>query len=261
MAAVLKYPRIQGKEETQIIKFPHKKQGVELLQEAKKSTASDPIEDRGDINKIVLYCLNNQRWRDALLFVLGVNFGMRVSDLRLLQIRHLIQSGEIRDSFMFGEKKTKKAQTIYINKAARAMIEIYVEETYRLTEESYLFPNESRNKKIVEVNGQMVVAPLTRQSIDKIIKSLAKDMEVDGHYATHTLRKTPGFQVLQMGSDYVGLENTVGVQALQVFYGHSSMQSTFHYTKFAEKNRRELFGRLNLGLEAIMEFTEKKLGK
>lgn len=244
-----------------VIQFPQKVQQVEILREARPSRAAEPIEAKGDINKIISYCLNNKKWRDALLFVLGFNFGMRVSDLRLLQLKHLVQGGRIVDLFSFGERKTRKDQTIYVNEAARAMLDIYMQNMEELCDESYLFFNKSRNQKYVERNGTMVLEPMSRQSVDRIIKKVVDAIGLSGHYATHTLRKTPGFQVIQMSSDYVGIENTVGIQMLQAFYGHSNVQSTLHYTGFTEKQRRELFERLNLGLEAIQMFKEEQKGE
>lgn len=47
--------------------------------------AAEPIKSMEDINRISQYLIENKRYRDNMLFIVGINFGLRVSDLRLLK--------------------------------------------------------------------------------------------------------------------------------------------------------------------------------
>lgn len=227
---------------------------MQLLEEVSGGRAADPIESRDDINGIVMYCLNNQMWREALLFVVGINFGIRVSDLRRIQVRHMLNGDSFADTFTFIEGKTKHKKTVYLNDAVKEMLDIYLEHQETVSPDKFLFESASRSagwKAGRNIDG---TAPITRQWVDKIVKNLVSKQGLVGQYSTHTLRKTPGFHILKMAPEYIGIENTVGVQLLQLFYGHASIQSTFHYTKFENFMMRDLFFRLNLGIEAIREY-------
>lgn len=228
--------------------------GFQLLEEVSGGRAADPIESRDDINGIVEYCLNSQMWREALLFVVGINFGIRVSDLRRIQIKHMLKGDSFAETFTFVEGKTKHKKTVYLNDAVKEMLTIYLDHQDSIIPERFLFESKSRFMEYINDGDVDVPRPLTRQWIDKKVKQLAKAQGLVGQYSTHTLRKTPGFHILKMAPEYIGVENTVGVQLLQLFYGHASIQSTFHYTKFENYMIQDLFQRLNLGLEAILEF-------
>ena len=80
----------------------------------KRKHSADPIKDPDDLNRISEYLVSSGRYRDNLLFVAGVNFGLRCGDLVQLKVGHLVHWDDERKllshnkSFTVIEEKTKK---------------------------------------------------------------------------------------------------------------------------------------------------------
>ena len=98
--------------------------------------AADPIKSMDDIMHISEYLISKGRFRDNILFIVGINFGLRVSDLRMLRFSNLINDNcTFRDSFPVFEKKTrntrkrKKNRYITINTAVIEAVTLYLENT------------------------------------------------------------------------------------------------------------------------------------
>lgn len=84
---------------------------------------AQPIKLKKHISQIVNYYLSNKQYRDAMLFIVGINFGLRVSDLRELRFKDLIDEKTMtfKDRFNVSEKKTrntrgKKKNMLNLNK-------------------------------------------------------------------------------------------------------------------------------------------------
>ena len=80
-------------------------------QELAAEHTSEPIKSMDDIMRISEFLIQNRRWRDNMLFIVGINFGLRASDLRLLRFSNLINDNlTFKDSFPILEKKTKNTR-------------------------------------------------------------------------------------------------------------------------------------------------------
>ncbi len=53
----------------------------EVKQELASEHAAEPIKDMNDIIRISQFLIGQLRYRDNMLFIVGINFGLRVSDL------------------------------------------------------------------------------------------------------------------------------------------------------------------------------------
>ena len=131
---------------------------------------SEPIKDMEDINRISSFLIREKRYRDNMLFIVGINFGLRVSDLRLLRFSHLINEDCVfKDSFAILEKKTKNTRKhqrnryITINTAVIEAVTLYLENTPDVKLSDYLFRSESNR-------GSGENTPIHRNSIDRIMK-------------------------------------------------------------------------------------------
>ena len=62
----------------------------EISNELASEHTSEPIKDMTDILRISEFLIQEKRFRDNMLFIVGINFGLRVSDLRKLRFSHLI---------------------------------------------------------------------------------------------------------------------------------------------------------------------------
>lgn len=102
--------------------------------------AAEPIKSLDDIYAISEFLISNKRYRDNMLFIVGINFGLRVSDLRMLRFSNLINDNfTFRDNFPVFEKKTrntrkrKKNRYITINTAVIEAVTLYLENTPNVT--------------------------------------------------------------------------------------------------------------------------------
>ncbi|MBA7623772.1 hypothetical protein ES703_31171 [subsurface metagenome] len=76
--------------------------------------------------------LRKRNPRDFLLFTLGINTGLRISDILRLKVEDVKdQAGEIKEYLDLNEKKTKKQRLIYINSEVRNALEYYFDKTGR----------------------------------------------------------------------------------------------------------------------------------
>lgn len=202
---------------------------------------ADPIKDVHTIHRISDYLVREKRYRDNMLFILGINFGLRVSDLVRLRFSDLINPDmTFKTTFPILEKKTSqtrkvaKNRYITINNAVMDAVELYLENTDGCCLTDYLFRSESCNAE-----GD---APLHRNSVDRILKGIAKDLNLDIHMSTHTLRKTFGYHQMAMGGN-----TQRKLLLLQKMFGHSSPTITLNYIGLTDDEIMDAYKAFNLG--------------
>ncbi len=209
--------------------------------ETAEDHTAEPIKDLETISRISEYLVKNQRYRDNMLFITGINFGLRVSDLTQLVFYRLIDENLcFRDTFSILEKKTKntrkvaKNRYITINDAVVDAVTMYLEHN-QCKLDDYMFRSDSNH-------GSNLNKPLSRMSVDRILKGIAKDLNLDIHISTHSLRKTFGYhQMVMSGNDPRKL------LVLQKMFGHSSAAQTLDYIGITGEEIEEAYMNLNLG--------------
>lgn len=202
---------------------------------------SEPIKSVDDINRISTYLIQNGRYRDNMLFILGINFGLRVSDLIQLKFNQLIDEQFcFKTTFPVLEKKTSntrkvpKNRYITINEAVMDAVTLYLQHTPSKLDD-YMFRSESNR-------GSNQNKPMSRMSVDRILKGIAEDLHLNCKVATHTLRKTFGYhQMVMSGNDPRKL------LLLQKIFGHSSSTQTLEYIGITREEIEEAYISLNLG--------------
>lgn len=204
--------------------------------------ASDPIKDIKTIERISDWLISQGRYRDNMLFIVGINFGLRVSDLLTLRFSHLINTDfTFKTTFPILEKKTKntrkvqKNRYVSVNDAVIDAIILYLSNTEGVTLSDYMFRSASNN-------GSNVNKPMHRNSVERLLKSIGKELGLTEHIATHTLRKTFGYhQMLISGNDPRKL------LLLQKIFGHSSSAQTLQYIGITGEEIEQAYLDLNLG--------------
>lgn len=210
--------------------------------ELAKEHSAEPIKSMDDIFRISQYLIEAKRYRDNMLFIVGINFGLRISDLRTLRFTHLINDDcTFRDRFPILEKKTKKTRKhqrnryITINTAVMEAVTLYLENTPDVHLSDYLFSSKSNNSKNKN-------KPISRQAVDKILKEIASELGLGNRMATHSLRKTFAYhQMVMSGNDPRKL------LLLQKMFGHSSTTETLDYIGITAEEIDEAYRSLNLG--------------
>jgi integrase len=176
----------------------------------KKGTrvAVEPIRQKKDIKAILQMLQGNHR--DSLLWIMGINNGLRASDLVKLKVSQ-VKDCKPGDTVTVIESKTKKPNVLVINKSVYKALQTYLKE---VDPEGYLF----RSKK----GGH-----ITSQSVGRLIKTWAARINLKGNYGAHTLRKTWGYhQRVNYG---------VGFEVLCKRYNHSSPAITMGYLGIEDK--------------------------
>lgn len=78
----------------------------------------EPIRDRKKIDQIKNQLRGQRRYRDLLLFVVGINTALRISDLLELQVEHFLDNCQhIKRRFWIKEQKCGRRYEIAINQS------------------------------------------------------------------------------------------------------------------------------------------------
>ena len=161
----------------------------------------DPIREKSDIKKMKNYLLANN-YRDYLLFIMGINTGLRISDLLKLKV------SDIRDKFhiIIAEKKTGKEKKFILNDQVQEVTNIFIQNK---DDDEYIFQSKRNRGKAID-----------RTVAYKILNSAADAIDLKTKIGTHTLRKTFGYHLYQQTKD---------VALLQYLFNHSSPSTTLRY--------------------------------
>ena len=218
--------------------------------------AAEPIKSMDDIFRVSDYLVKHERWRDNMLFIVGINFGLRASDLRMLRFTNLITDGcSFRDSFPVFEKKTrntrkrKKNRYITINNAVIEAVTLFLEHTPGVTLSDYMFRSESNN-------GGAFNEPLSVRSIDRILKGIARDVGLDIRMSTHTLRKTFCYWMMVKGNN-----DPRRLLLLQKMLNHSSPAQTLDYIGITCEEIDAAYRKLDLGSKKYNYLMDSQLGE
>ena len=186
--------------------FNHPKKGSRIEVE--------PIRREKDIKAIIQLLSGHPR--DHLLFVMGINNGIRVGyllNIKVGDVRYL-KPGQVHQ---ITESKTKKKNVVVINKSVRKAFDTYFSNsTSQIENYHYLF----RSRK-----GEN--APLSVQAVHGLVKKWTQAINLKGNYGTHTLRKTWGYQ---QRTKY-----GVGFDVIAKRFNHSDPKTTMTYLGIEDK--------------------------
>lgn len=185
-----------------------------------------PIRERQKIEamKIMLRasCLRNE-----LLFVLGINTGLRISDLLLLSVGDVLtEKRKPVQRLELYEQKTKKSRAVALNAKTRRLIERYFKEERRdAFSAEPLFLSQKGGKAI------------TRQHAYYILNRAARAVGITERIGTHSLRKTFGYFAYKQGQD---------LALIQKLLNHSSQEETLRYIGITQEQLDEVVMSLEL---------------
>ncbi|HIS74310.1 TPA: tyrosine-type recombinase/integrase [Candidatus Galligastranaerophilus intestinavium] len=160
---------------------------------------AEPIKNRKDIEKIEQYLkLHNKR--DYVIWVLGMNSGLRVSDIVGLNVSDVVNKTHI----TIVEKKTQKLKSFYINDKLKRVLKDFTKGK-NLEEPLFLGKQGKR---------------LDRSQVYRFIVRACKENGITAHVSTHTMRKSFGYHHYQKFKDPI---------VLQKIFNHSSQRITLMY--------------------------------
>lgn len=188
----------------------------------------EPIRSRDQIRRIKGNLLRQKNPRDLLLFTMGINSGLRISDLLPLKLKDVIDGeGAIRDFIYLVERKTKKPRKIAFNKATKQALQIYFDKSKVYDLDRFLFTSERGNKN----------KPLTKVRAWQLINSWCRVVGIKVRVGTHTLRKTFGYQMRMQG---------VPVERISRMLGHNNTKVTFRYLGIDDDEMEKDINNFNL---------------
>ena len=193
------------------------------------SKTVQPIKSLADIGKIKNYLLKTEQHRNYMLFIMGINIGLRISDLLSLKISDVWADGKCHSAIEITEQKTKKHRKIAINGAVEFSINKYLNSLKSFNENDWLFSSRKHNQA------------LTKQSAHRLINQIMADCNINGHWGTHTLRKTFAYQLYMNNS-----ENPLILPYLMKLLNHSSQSMTLRYIGIEQQELNNLVENLNL---------------
>lgn len=199
----------------------------------------EPIRDKNVI-KNMRSILKAQSTRNELLFILGINVGLRISDILKLKVQDLIKtinSKMPKDYVILTETKTGKTKKFYLGDIVKKIIMSYIKENPELELDNYVFISRKGDNK-----------PITRQQAYRILNNAAESLglvERDangtiilGEIGTHTLRKTFGYHAYKSG---------ITIELLMDLFNHSSKSQTLRYIGITEDQKKDVYLQSNLG--------------
>ncbi len=178
----------------------------------------EPIRNKKQITALKNYLRGRNR-RDYLLFVLGINSGLRISDLLKLTVADV----QNQDRISMREQKTGKRKDFPLSDTCKKAIQEYLK-TAEITD-GYLFT--SRKGK----------QPITRVQAYRILSEAAKTIGITESIGTHTLRKTFGYHAYINGTD---------VTRIQKLLNHSAPHVTLSYIGITKEELDHIYISLNL---------------
>lgn len=196
-----------------------------------KAQEVEPIKNLKDIQKVKQYLFGKENKRDYMLFVVGINVGLRAGDLLQLRIKDILNSGKIVDSVKLKEEKTDKYREFTLNNSAKDAIRLYLNNIKEYSPDNYLFKSAKGDN-----------CPLTVESAHKIIKTLLRDLNIKGNFGTHTLRKTFAYHTYSNNIK----DNPAILDTLQKMLNHSSTAVTLRYIGITKEVITDVYNSLNL---------------
>lgn len=147
--------------------------------------------------------LKCQSFRDYLLFVMGINTGLRISELLCLRWEDVLEDdGEVKEFLQL-----PNLPPIYLNQQVQSSISEYLN-------------NESPNQEHFIFQSKKLSGPISRQQAYRIINRAAKEVGIPDKIGTHTLRKTYGYHAFNKG---------IAISLLQKIFNHTSSSETLRY--------------------------------
>ena len=216
-------------------------------------------------NGVIEYLLEKGKTRDALMYVLQANFGIRHSDLIKLKLINLIDiDGNFRDKVNWCEQKTSKTRQYIINDAVKAATIIYLRNHTDKKLTDFLFTAEGRNKGYKKAtykdeNGK--VKATLKDALIAIGVKLKNDRRCkDGEYKlnTHSNRKFYSEKFSEVAYELKAkgkLNVDADVLALvQLDLRHSSMQTTMRYNHSFDRIKEVVCQNMNIGLSVLERY-------
>ncbi|WP_042347461.1 tyrosine-type recombinase/integrase [Bacillus massiliigorillae] len=167
----------------------------------------DALRNTKDISNIKRY-LKKHSERDYVLFVFGINTGLKITEMLPLQVKDVMDSqNEVKNFIEIPQKEGLLGKDVYVNKQVKIALRHYIKELM-LNNDDYLFASIKTKQ------------PISRQQAYRIIHDAAIEVGIQGKIGTNSMRKTFGYHAYKRG---------VAISLLQKYFHHSTRAETLKY--------------------------------
>lgn len=187
-----------------------------------------PITDRHKLDAMADY-LYNKSLRDYIMFEIGINIGIRVTDFTQQKVQFYREACEKGFVEMVPKKTAKynKKVVVPINKDLNKLIQEYIKDK---DDTDWMFPSRKKGYSI------------TREQVYRILNEAAAAVGITDNIGCHSMRKTFGYWHYYYNHD---------IRLLMDIFNHSSEEVTLRYIGVSEKKKRESMECMNLGVREI----------
>lgn len=188
----------------------------------------EPIRSENQIKQIKGNLYRQKNPRDYLIFVFGINSGLRIGDILSLKLTDVKDHrGNLKDYLDIKEQKTGKTRKVFFNKQIKEALAFYIKKTGIFNLDQYLFTNEKSKEN----------KPITRVRAYQLINKWCKDVGLDCKVGGHTLRKTFGYHMRMQG---------VSIERISNLLNHRNIKVTFRYIGIDDDENKEVINGFGL---------------
>jgi len=182
----------------------------------------EPIRLESQIKMIKGNLYRQKSPRDFLLFVFGINSGLRIGDLLSLKLGDVKDSrGGLKDDLDITEQKTGKTRKVFFNKQIKDALNHYLKKTDIFDLDRYLFTNEKSKRN----------RPITRVRAYQLINEWCREVGIRHKVGGHTLRKTFGYHLRMQG---------ISIEQISSLLNHQNIKVTFRYIGISQDEDRQV---------------------
>jgi integrase len=181
------------------------------------NTTSDYLEFDSVLNKSMkLLKTDGKKYKIAFLSIIGINMGLRISDI--LKLKHKdLQS----DNIILTEQKTKKRREIRINDNVKNAYKIYCERLGIISDDDYLFKSQK---------GVVFTIRHVNRMLKEVFGTKSKNI------SSHSLRKTFGRRIWE--NDHYSERSLI---LLSKLFNHTSPAITRIYLGIQQEELDDIY--------------------
>ncbi|KOS24954.1 integrase [Bacillus anthracis] len=167
----------------------------------------EALKDISQIEAMKKY-LKEHSQRDYLLFVIGINTGLKITELLSMKFEDVLhEDGTVKEFYSLPVKDEKFKEAVYLNTKVKEAFLVYVQ-SIDVKRENYVFQSNKTTNSI------------TRQQAYRVIHNAAEAVGIVGKIGTNSMRKTFGFHAYKRG---------IAIALLQKHFHHATPSETLKY--------------------------------
>lgn len=186
----------------------------------------EPITDPVKLENMADY-LKKQSLRNYIIFEIGINLGIRVTDFTYQKVcfyRNACENGFVEMIPSKTSRYNKKVR-VYISDGLNSLITDYIKDR---DDNEWMFPSRKGG------------TPLTRYQIYRILNDAAEYVGITDNIGCHSMRKTFGYWHYKYNKD---------IRLLMEIFNHTSEAVTLRYIGVTNERKKESMAFMNLGIK------------